>query len=277
MLRIQANPRNGFLLGVADFLGDLWLHYLSIWSWVGIFHQRMGKSSSGKMLIRQNNLLHDVFYCFNLLISVWFALRVLPGRDLKQDRLVTLAFSYSVWQAMDLFIGFFHGTLFGIKNNPETRESLTLHRAQRRLLLTIISFFELVFCYSIIYWVMSRRFGCLFSGLEKGDNSYWALQMSFSTLTTIGYGTYAPDQTITIIVALFQALSGLLVIGGSIAQMASMLKTPYQAPPDNGADGSHGELEESVEITINKYRLRCVLPPLGTLLVISFIYYMSRV
>jgi hypothetical protein len=157
---------------------------------------------------------------------------------------------------------------------------MTLQRAQRRLLTTLIHFAELIFFYAVIYWVLHDSFGAAIYGLPSGvtPTAVPALQLSFATMTTIGYGTYAPDSVPTLITAIIQSLTGLVLIGGFVAQMATLLKTA--AAGKEGSAPLHTPLPEHsvvscAEVSYLEYQLRRWLPPFLTLLAVFLIWCIS--
>jgi hypothetical protein len=274
VLRIPANRRSGFLLPVVDVFGYIWSNFLTVWSWTPIFHQPLKKPAGQREVsIAQNNVLHDICWCVSLALATYFIFRLLPGRDVATDSWILIAFSYSSWRSLDLAVVLMHGTLFGYKNRPGTREVMTLQRAQRRLLVSLIHFGELILFYAVIYWVLYQRFKCRFNGFAGTVTTpYQALLVSFSTLTTIGYGTYAPDQTPSVLVAMLQSFTGLLLIGGFIAQMSSLLKAVHAETEPKEAEE---EEEETTEVSFREYRLRRVVPPLATFLGIVLIWCLA--
>jgi hypothetical protein len=59
--------------------------------------------------------------------------------------------------------------------------------------------------YAVIHWTLAQCMGALYKEALKRPAQ--ALQLSFSTLTTIGYGTNAPDDGISTAVAMLQSFT----------------------------------------------------------------------
>jgi hypothetical protein len=157
------------------------------------------------------------------------------------------------------------GAIFGYKNRPELKEQMTIHRAQRRLLLTLMFISEVTFFNAIVFWILKANFGAKY--IMDLNTPVDALQLSFSTISTVGYGTYAPADRFTIILALLEFVTGLLFIAGSIAQMSALLKT--------GSTGTGTKDEtEGKEVSSLEVQLRRVLPPIMTLGFIGIAFWL---
>jgi hypothetical protein len=198
-MRIENNRQNGFLLGCLDDVGHCWSHYCAIWGWAGVFHKSRpieNKNADQNFWLEQDNRAYDIIYSARLIISVLFFSYLAMRWDHHSGpapRLDSFILSWSLWRVADNLINYVHGPLFGFKNKPGRRESFSLSRAQRRLMLTLIDYCEIVFTYSSIYWLISIYLGP--QSYDKGFiNPSSALQLSFSTITTVGYGTFAPNS-----------------------------------------------------------------------------------
>jgi hypothetical protein len=269
-MRIPWNTRNGFLLGSVDWLGHAWCHYCAIWSWVPLFHRYRPGPTPGTFLLIQNNIRHDVcLYLLRPFLLGYAALFYLSTNSI-QHAVGLWFFAFATWSAIDLFVSNLTGTLFGYKNRPGHAEEMSLHRAQRRLLILLIDFVQVVFCYTIILWFSQPLFQCKFDKILEEPSH--AFQLAFSTVTTIGYGTFAPMSRGAIIICLIESATGLLMISGGIAQMAALLKTPRLAA------GAAAELpqDEGKEVTGTEASLRHFLPPLMTVGCIALLYWMAH-
>ena len=270
-MRIPWNTRNGFLLGSVDWLGHAWCHYCAIWSWVPVFHRCRPGPTPGTFLLIQNNIRHDIcLYLLRPLLLAYAALFYLAIDSVHQTAGLWF-FAFASWSAIDLFVSNLTGTLFGYKNKPGLPEEMSLHRAQRRLMIVLIDFVQVVFSYTVILWFSQALLKCEF--VDPLTHPSHALQLAFSTVTTIGYGTYAPVSRGAILICLLQSATGLLMISGGIAQMAALLKTSHVAPSDE----TEVARDEGKEVTATEAFLRRFLPPLITVGCIVLLYWMAQV
>jgi hypothetical protein len=216
--RIPVDRKNGWLLFLVEVITDGWLHYWSIGCWVPVFHFPIPATSTNQCEIRlvQDNIRHDA--CWLILsatsVACFFSLDSHPPSSPE----CLAAFAYSTWRALDLFALSLRLPVFGLKNSPDTNEKMDLHRIQRRFILSLMHLVELIFNYAVIYWMLSYKADRFKDPLTLPAH---ALQLSFSTLTTIGYGTYAPVSRLSTAAAMLESLTGLLWIGGIIAKMVA--------------------------------------------------------
>ncbi len=267
-MALPINRDRGWLTSFAEQVLEVWVHYCAIWSWVGPFHYINKKKS--KYYLVQNNIRHDFCWAIMFVLPIFVIAIILPTSG---GQLVLLFFSVSLWRLFDLFLAALRGAVFGYKNPPEKPEWMTTHRAQRRLLLTFIYIMEVIFNYAIVFWILQIYFGAAFDSMLR--NPWDAVQLSFSTISTVGYGTYAPNDTLTTILALIEFVTGLLFIAGSIAQMASLLKTSQNSKVKLDIKPKVNTEHEGKEVKLKEVCFRRFMPPIITLLVIASIFVFS--
>jgi hypothetical protein len=127
---------------------------------------------------------------------------------------------------------------------------MDLHRIQRRFILSLMHLVELIFNYAVIYWILSYKADRFNAPLTLPAH---ALQLSFSTLTTIGYGTFAPVSRLSTAAAMLESFTGLLWIGGIIAKMVA------------GSEKLDVDEDEYKTASRRHLQTRKWLPPIATL------------
>ena len=130
------------------------------------------------------------------------------------------------FRAFDLFINAAAYAPFG----PEGWGGRSRNRDEhcRVMLLTLMNFVELISWYSVLFaylaWFCGAKF--IYPGYDMRPvqpfMAQHALLLAMSTITTVGYGTVAPDDMLTTIVVVFETMSGLLLIAVGIASAVSL-------------------------------------------------------
>ena len=144
-----------------------------------------------------------------------------------------LILGYCGWWCVDRFVSAVRAAIFGFGFDPLQPENglerITPSQAQRRIVLKLLLFCpSLVFAYAVLYWGLQQNQACEFH--EKLGTLAHGLQLSFGTMTTIGYGTFAPTDTLSILVAALESGTALLNLGASLSALTGVLKVRLEEP-----------------------------------------------
>gem|GEM_PF-4919870 len=121
----------------------------------------------------------------------------------------------AVYRAWDIFALGVSNSPIGLSGVAPGKRSVELNK--RLVLTTFLNFIELVFWYAILlFGIELLGFGqfkeSFVSNSSLATAPVHALQTSMSTITTIGYGTYAPNCWLTIALCLFETLTGVILL-----------------------------------------------------------------
>jgi hypothetical protein len=151
---------------------------------------------------------------------------------------VLLVLAMILWRLIDAFVNAADATPFGWGWVSQEKRSRPLHR--RLVLLNVMTLLEVMFLNATLTyhleWLGIARYAAPFDPEQgtRGDGLVRALQTSFSTLTTVGYGTCAPDNLLAVALAILETLTGLLLVSVVAASAISMALTPApKAPPED--------------------------------------------
>jgi hypothetical protein len=123
--------------------------------------------------------------------------------------------SIAGYRVFDLFVVAVSNSPIGLSGATPTKRSPEQNK--RLILTTFMGLIEMVFWYGILL------FGCELLGFGQFKESLFsndtvfnapvhALQTSMSTVTTIGYGTYAPNCWVTTILCFAETLTGIVML-----------------------------------------------------------------
>jgi hypothetical protein len=269
MSKLRVDLARGWIIPFIELVTDIWTRYCVIWAWSGIYWYISIDNKNSKKIITQNCVATDTLWISLLISSILFF--SLLSFDLT---LQISFFSIAIWRNIDHFFVAIRSALFGFYNNPNIPEIMHYHRAQRRIAIVILIIIELIYFWAIIYWFIQENFNVSFSG--KMMNSSHALQLSFSSVSTIGYGTYAPNDRISVTLAIFQSITALLYIGGIISQMIGNLKQIPSNKDSNTIQITYKYSDESVFDDL-EWKKRMYLPPIITIVGISSLYSITEV
>jgi hypothetical protein len=224
----------GFLLNATERLTGAWVNS---WSIAAIPPLRRQKPES----IDSQQLARDIFVC------TWLALSIVASVAVSRSWpgppwLLRGAAAVGSYRALDLFITLLRtGVFLSFRGDIELKNELPW-RIRRILLAIFINYVELVLWYAVIYFCIAKADPAQFAGSHV-THFHHALSLSFSTMTTVGYGVSAPDSGWTTLIAFAQALTAtilivvvvavlvsLLIIGGSSPTPASSPKSTWWKP-----------------------------------------------
>ena len=110
--------------------------------------------------------------------------------------------------------------LFGGPGSGAPLGRMSRPRAQRVLVLIVMNYFELILLFSALYlWV----------GMHDADQFHKtvacqreAFIVSMSTISTVGYGRYAPEGTLAVALTTIQAFLGLIIVVFIVASLVNI-------------------------------------------------------
>jgi hypothetical protein len=172
--------------------------------------------------VQQRN--RDIFVVGMLALSigalVWCYLHDLPT---SSPRVLQAIAAAGLYRALDIFITLVRtGVFFSFRGDVRINQE-PLWRVQRILVGVMFNYVELVCWFAVAYFQLASTSQCQFN--VSITSIHQTLNLSFTTMTTIGYGVYAPNSLLSTILALWQAMTGVtllaIVVGVVIALMIS--------------------------------------------------------
>jgi hypothetical protein len=228
-----------FLMQTVQFPVTVWRYLLSIWGWQG-FYQRKNKNLPYVCSVHRVVWLADLIWTLTLAASIyfWFWNWNSVTLRLSRDGWGPYVLAVILWRLFDAFVNAVDVSPFGagaVRAGTRTPEL-----NQRLVLLNMMTLVE------VIFWNASLTFHLSEWGVAEYDKPFrnpiidmnpatpladgmvHALQTSFSTITTIGYGTYAPSNLCAVLLAFLEAFSGLLLISMVAAAAISLTVAPVE-------------------------------------------------
>jgi hypothetical protein len=126
--------------------------------------------------------------------------------------LTNLIVAFAMIRVIDMFFDLQMLAVFGNDYGKSWIPEMGSRRAQRTILLDLLMVIQLVFWYAIVFWGIALCRPLYFSDAITSPGH--ALQLAFSSATTIGYGTYAPTAMLSIWIALFEFMTVLCLVAG---------------------------------------------------------------
>ncbi|MDI4639618.1 hypothetical protein K9U39_01455 [Rhodoblastus acidophilus] len=92
----------------------------------------------------------------------------------------------------------------------------------RRILIGIIfNYVELIMWFSVIYFQIALTSSCQFS--DHISSASQAFNVSYSTMTTIGYGKYTPNSMLSELISFFQVITAMLMLTLVVGALLALL------------------------------------------------------
>jgi hypothetical protein len=131
--------------------------------------------------------------------------------------------AFGLYRAGDIFIMLMRtGVFFSFRGDIRINQE-PLWRVQRTLVGVMSNYIELVGWFAVVYFQLAATSECQFN--TPIYFIHQALNLSFTTMTTIGYGVYAPNSLLSTVIAFWQALAAItllaIVVGVIIALLIS--------------------------------------------------------
>lgn len=219
MSQVETGP--GFLLKALDRLTKGWVNN---WSIAAI--PLLRRKTNGHISTQQFG--RDLYVSLWLLSSV-LSLFIFPFIIKKSVFLPLLITAIGLYRAIDVYLTFSRVGVFLCFRGDVSLSKEPIWRVRRLLLGVFINYIELILWFSIFYYFSSFHSPIQF-GKDSGFAMYQALNLSFSTMTTVGYGGYAPESAWTTMIAMFQTLIGILIAVIVTGSLISLLNNDARTP-----------------------------------------------
>ncbi len=175
-----------------------------------------------------------------------------------------------VYRLVDMLISVLNVCPFGVGAVRAGVRSTEINR--RLVLLNLMSFMELIFWNGILLFYLEEHGLAIFKEPFSGNGTeaealVHALQTSFSTVSTIGYGTYAPNSLWAVLLTLMEVFTGMLLISVAVAQTISLTTQGDVKQTDN-------EQNQTIDLINLPISLRNYTPLFLTMLIIGFFFIM---
>jgi hypothetical protein len=133
-----------------------------------------------------------------------------------------------------------------LSNSPIGRSAVSadirpIELNKRLVLSTMLVVVELVFWNATIFLglelygiVQFKESFC--SNGQIAESLSHSLQTSMSSITTIGYGTYAPNCWLSVLLCYFETLTGIVLLSFVVSAVLSVVVAPANAPGKDNAD-----------------------------------------
>jgi hypothetical protein len=218
---------NGLLLGGFLAITDLWRSYSS-----PLQHPFLDKPKDSK--IRGSR--RDTLYLFNLLLSgLVFAVACRSSTRWIQMMLVATA----LYRSVDLLIALLRIAVigaFGLVPSYKLNRVKIMHNT----LAVFVNYVELVFWYAAVYAALSIKNTSQFYP-TTGISPALCLILSFTTLTTIGYGNIAPQKMVSGLICSLEAFTAIVMLSCVVGSLVSLsASNPSTATPSE-AEGKESE------------------------------------
>ena len=199
---------------------DGWLRvfvYFSVYSWtrwvspngLTCFYRRQG--TSRWLAAEGRTVRQDFLHVARAVASV-----VLFGALYwsHSDWFLSIALGLSIFMSVDLFAHFTMLAVFGNTYGRPWQSEMSLQRLHRTLIIDLLMLVELVFWHAALAYGLAQNVPDLFRDCFRSPSD--ALHYSVATVTTIGYGTFAPVRLLSLMHAFVEALSALLLVTGLV-------------------------------------------------------------
>jgi Ion channel len=202
---------DGWLVVAAYFFIFSWSRWVSPGGFA-LFHRRT--ATDGR--VRGRTWLQDLMHLGWAVAAAGILFRLDAGLP---RRMLLFLLALASFRLVDLLVDCAMLAVFGNRYGRPWQGVMPARRLHRTLIIDFLLLLELVFWNASWAWLVSM----ISLGLYDRPISEFAhaLHFSMATVTTIGYGTYAPVATLSVLAALLQALSTLLLLSGVIAGVFS--------------------------------------------------------
>jgi hypothetical protein len=127
-----------------------------------------------------------------------------------------LLIAFAIWRTTDVFLmvlshGIFGGLFVPV---PGVHWLFSASRAelQRVLCLMLLNYLEAIFLYAVLYLAVGENAfaGSTTTVVSTHERAFF---VSLSTMTTVGYGTFAPVSSVALVIATIQSLTVIIFVG----------------------------------------------------------------
>jgi len=205
---------DSFILKFLYNFGNLWVKHLSI---LAIPPLRL----TTKNTPRKQQINRDIFIIFMLNLSIWCFIFLYISEPIKHNFITGAMSSLALYRAIDLFIMILKTGVFFIFRGDIDLNKEPLWRIRRILIGIIFNYTELIMWFSVIYLQLALTSPCQFS--ESVSSASQAFNVSYTTMTTIGYGKYTPNGMISEAISFFQVITAMLMLTLVVGALLALL------------------------------------------------------
>ena len=242
---------SSFLLKYFDLLTNAWVKEYSL---AAVPPLRMGIDTS----FETQQFNRDIVLLAMLtgsILSVALCYWLKPTRSCFALQLIS---AFAFYRCIDVFIAVIRtGVFFSFRGNIQINKEPSW-RVRWVLLGVIFNYIELIMWFAIIYFQIALKSPNQFT--ENITYIHQALNLSFSTMTTIGYGKYEPNQMFSTILTLLQALTGIMHLTLAISSLLALLTK---------ANNQSNEILDHVPIEQASW-----IKPIGTFIPLCILFYL---
>jgi hypothetical protein len=215
---------DSFLLDLFDKATGAWVRR---WSMVAIPPLRVGDATAARAKrIQQNRDIFVLTMLFSSAASV-IIIRALGHRGVLFVERALPAFA--LYRCIDLLITLTRtGVFLSFRGDVQLRDA-SRWLVQRILLGVLLNYIEIILWFTVIYRQVSLTSPCQFA--ERITRVSQAFNLSFSTMTTIGYGKYGPDGIVSNFLPFTQVSASLILLALVVSSVLALLTSSSEARP----------------------------------------------
>lgn len=181
-------------------------YLLSFWhAWFGVLAWAPCRPSRRACEVRAFRN-RDIFVIAAIIIEII----ILANWETHSRLLRAMMGGFVIHRLWDLSLMLVTLALFGTPDPDAPLGRFSRPRIQRVLVLILVNYFELIFLFSVLYLWLGAHETSQFHEIVASQRQ--AFVVSMSTISTVGYGTYAPEGTLAIVLTTVQAFLGLLIV-----------------------------------------------------------------
>lgn len=206
----EAVTHKGFLVGLISWVLESWSNWVGLWSW-SLLRPRCD-AHVGRALVYRDITIVVAIGVASTAFGVW------PLGDCRCLR--AFLGGLAIFRIIDLSFAHLRLGIFGsIRDDVPLRE-LPLARIQRALLATFLNYVELLMWFALLdLWLGELSPNQFTNAVHCRTQAFF---VSMSSMTTVGYGEYAPVQPLALFVATWQALLGLFMLVAVVGLLVSL-------------------------------------------------------
>lgn len=210
----DARCGHGFLLKLVDRITGSWVTHVSL---VAIPPLR----PKGAAWAAQHQRNRDIFISAMLMMSIGSVALFHFLDPASFPKLLRIFATFALYRALDLWITIIRtGVFFSFRGDIQINRE-PLWRVRRILLGVFFNYVEATMWYAIIY--LHVALACSAEFKERITVMHQALNLSFSSMTTVGYGIYAPNQMLATVLTFGQVLTGIILMATVVGTLAAIL------------------------------------------------------
>lgn len=199
-----------------SFIVEIWSKVFSILRWISPFQIIRISIPATKESYR----FVDGWVLANLLLPIVLLL-ICSAPNLRWWE--AIAIGYGGIRVFEVFIYQINVLLFDEYRAKKAGKTYALRGFRRLLILLLHNYVEIIFWFALLY----RNLGWAFETSKISLNSFLvSLNFSFVTMTTFGYSTIFPKETLGDTLTLIQSVLGLFMALLILARFISLIPTP---------------------------------------------------